>query len=111
MAATVALKLRDPDAVRFSRIVDITLDNAYPTGGYPFTPAQLGFGAGGTIDAFVLLQPVVDGYFGQWDMANSKLKFYQCAGAGAPGTELGASAAVLNGKVVRALIYGAGNQT
>jgi hypothetical protein len=111
MALAFALKLRDPEDVRFSRIVEITLDNSYPTGGYAITGAMLGFGSGGVIDVLEPLQPTIDGYVPMWDDANGKLKFFQCAGAGAPMTELGAAASVLNTKKLRVLVYAQGNQT
>ena len=86
------------NGIRYA-IEDITLDNAYPAGGWPITAANLKFntviyggvviGGGAPLGALLL-----------WDTTNGKLMAFNAAAAGALFTELG-TATFLNAKVVR----------
>lgn len=111
MALSFSIVRRDTVGGSALRIVDITLDNSYPSpGGWAVTPGNVGFGANGQIlDADDALK---DGYLLQWDGANSKLKVHQgdnTNAAAAPAVELGNGSAVMNGKVVRMAFTGLGH--
>lgn len=95
MAVTIGTRtLRMSDITRGGKkikLTDVTLDN-YVTNGYAITAKQLGMDS--TVD---YVGPVNSlGYVGQWDYANSKLKFYS-----ASGTELANASAALAAQVVR----------
>lgn len=79
-------------------LLDVTLDNSYPTGGWSLTPASIGwkgFFYAAAVDG------TVGGFFFQYDRTNSKLKAYWCAGSGAAATEVSNLSAALNALVVR----------
>jgi hypothetical protein len=60
---------------------EITLDTAYPAGGYPITPKELGLiSAPSYVESEI---STAQGFESQWDYANSKLKFYEVGAAGA----------------------------
>lgn len=89
--------LNDIDAAH-ARLVDITLDNSYPTNGWAVTPANFG------LTEIITIFPMnANGYDIQWDGTASKLKVYSAAG-----TELVNASAALNNVVVRALVIGRG---
>ena len=91
------------------RIADITMDNAYPSpGGWALDPKGLGFGANGTV-LYVDPSSAKIGYMLEYDAASNKLKAYQNGAGNSPNTELANNSAVLNGIVVRAVIYGKGS--
>lgn len=105
---------KDAIGSMFIRLVKITLDNSYVgPGGWAITPAQCGFGSGGQIIDMAIINPIVAGKLVEWDQANLKLKALRDndAGAyvqGADAVELANASAVMNGKVVRAWVYGTG---
>lgn len=112
MTLTLALKRRDPAQHRFERIVEITLDNNYPTNGWPITAKDLGFGSSAVLEFLSLGSMLTtNGYFLVWDQANGKLKAYQCAGAGAAATELANNASVLNTIKIQVRAVASGQQT
>ena len=65
------------------RVVDLTCDNSYPSGGYPLTAQALGFGGSGVIYA-VQPQGVKNGRLVEWDQANSKIMIRDSSGAAPP---------------------------
>jgi hypothetical protein len=94
------------------RLVDVTLDNSYPSpGGWAVTPQQLGFGVNGRI-LMVWADAIQDGYLIMWDEAASKIKVFQgdnTNAAAAPGVELTNASAVMNNKVLRLCAFGDGH--
>jgi hypothetical protein len=113
MTLSFALKRRDPAQQRFERVVEITLDNSYPSpGGWAISAKDLGFGSSAILDHLALGSTLTtNGYFLVWDAANGKLKAYQCAGAGAAATELANNASVLSGIKVPVRAVASGQQT
>lgn len=83
------------------KLVDITLDNSYPGGGWPVTPGNLFLGS----DVIAVLPQGGSGRVFEWDDANGKLLARE-TGAAVNGVlaEIGATEA--NGQVVRALVIG-----
>jgi hypothetical protein len=98
LAASVGWAGTDPLAFR---LVDVTCDASYPTGGYPLSATQLGLSkARGVI---VTSHP--SGYVIEFDAVNSKLKFYRTNTTGAALSEI-PNATSLSGIVVHLLVYG-----
>lgn len=108
MAVAYSIKGRGSVGDMWLRVVDITLDNAYPTGGYPLTAQSLGIGLNGQI-LFVDPATVKSGYMFEYDQVNQKLKAYQNGAGNAPNTELANNSAVLNGLVARCVVLGKGS--
>lgn len=97
MALASVVRHRDIDGLRHVRVVDHTGDNSYPTGGWAFTPAQIGFATN-----VVLLEGSV-AFTGSVmivpDLPNKKLKAFNLnAGAW---QEVPNASAILNGVVMR----------
>jgi hypothetical protein len=87
--------------------MDVQLDNNYPTGGYPVTPAQMGFGASGKIIWADL--PEINGYSLEWDYTNVKLLVYR-NGAGNTNNQQVPNATDLSATPpVRLMLQGFGN--
>lgn len=107
MAVVAALKKRMQAGELQIRVVDLTLDNNYPVGGWPVTPQQLGLGTNGQVWYMVL--PELNGYSFEWDYINNKLKALQGGGAAAPNAVLAGASAVLNAAVLRCVAFGYGN--
>lgn len=79
MAVTINVKKQSKLGTLHANVADITLDNSYPTGGYPINPASVGLDS---IDVMVISASV--GYLFDFDHVNSKLKvFVTGASAGA----------------------------
>lgn len=55
-------------------VIDITLDDSYPDGGWPITPANLGVS---TIHLLIPPATSAGGLLLQWDAANNKLLTYE----------------------------------
>ena len=111
MALAYSIKSRDVAGSQFLRVVDITLDNSYPTGGWALAVKSLGLGTNGVIK-FLEVPGSEDGYILQYDEVNTKLKVFQGDNANAaagPATELPNASAVMNGKVVRVKVQGTGS--
>lgn len=111
MTVTTNVVRRDTLGGTMFRVVDLTLDNSYPTGGWAITPQMAGFGTNGSV-IHVYGISSKDGYSLGWDEVNKKLKVFQgdnTNAASAPGVELPNASAVMNGKVVRALVIGYGH--
>lgn len=99
MAATVTKIVSGPP--QFG-LVDVTLDNSYPTGGYPITAAQLGFNR--ILGVIVMSHP--SGYTFEYDAANNKLKAYRVNTTAAALSEV-PNATSLTGINVHLLVVGA----
>jgi hypothetical protein len=79
MAVAYAKVEARPDAGR--TVYDITLDTAYPAGGYPLDYKQLGLLSAPT--AMNADFSTAQGFVAQWDPVNSKLKLWEVGAAGA----------------------------
>lgn len=111
MAIATSIIRRDTLGSLEYRVVDITLDNSYPTGGWAVSAQAVGFGLNGQILGEIG-GAIKDGYMLQYDQVNNKIKVFQGdnANAGAaPGVELANASAVMNGKVVRMAFIGLGH--
>jgi hypothetical protein len=109
MAATVNIVDRGAAGDLFFRIVDITLDNSYPAGGYPLTPQQLGFGANGQIimgDSATVSR--TGGWLVGWDSVNQKLQVFDGSGAANAVMHEIAAATSLVGVIARMIVFGKG---
>lgn len=91
----------------FIRVVDITLDNAYPAGGWALDPQSLGFGKNGQILAVMPFNDIT-GRFAFWDRANNKLVVRDASGAANAATPEITTVTQMNTVVVRAVVYGKG---
>jgi len=87
------------DGVRDS-VFNVTCDNSYPSGGYGLAAAALG------LKGIYTVMPcsAPGGYLFSYDYTNSKLMARECAAAGSPPAEVGATD--LNGLVVRLEVRG-----
>jgi hypothetical protein len=106
MAVVATVRKRGTTGDLQQRIVDLTLDNSYPTGGWPVTARQLGLGQNGAV-WFVAL-PEANGYSFEWDYVLSQLKAFQNSAGTAPQAQLANLSAALNGVVIRAVFWGTG---
>jgi hypothetical protein len=106
MALAFAIRDRGAAGDLFSRIVDITLDNAYPAGGWPVTPANLGFGTNGVIMS-VSCGPK-GGFSFEWDEVNSKIICRDSSGAANTATPVITTVTVANAIVLRCVCWGKG---
>lgn len=109
MAASAAIVKRGAAGDMFFRIVDVTLDAAYPSGGYPLTPAQLGLGASGIpymVDAATVSK--TGGWLVGWDYTNGKLQVFDGSGAASAVMHEVAANTVLTGVVARLFVMGFG---
>lgn len=71
MAIAISVKKQSKLGTLHANIADITLDNAYPTGGYAISPAVIGMDS---IDVMVISASV--GYLFDYDHVNGKLKVF-----------------------------------
>lgn len=101
-----------PSAPTFVDVVDVTLDNSYPVGGWPLDLETAVDGAGdlvlpkGTTILAVQVADAVEpstGYILTYDLPNKLLKAWECNGATNP-TAVLSTAAALDGLVVRLVI-------
>lgn len=81
-------------------IKDVVADGAYPTGGYPVTPAMFGL----TAIFAIVPAPTPDGAHVSYDAAAGKLKYLVSAASGSKFAEPGA--AVVSGSTSRLLVFG-----
>ena len=86
-----------------TRVMQITFDSAYPTGGESFTAAMAGMAQ----VVGVFLSPLASGYTVQWNRATAKLQVYEeeATAAGGPLLEV-ANNTDLQNLVVVALVVG-----
>lgn len=76
MAATVT-RVAGPFSTgdRYKTVSNVALDNSYPAGGYPLTPAQLGF-ASTTDPEFTVECDNANGWTTTYDYTNQKLRLW-----------------------------------
>lgn len=98
MAATKSLRISVPNP-RMG-IIDVKLDNSYPTGGYALAPSDFGL----TAIEMVLTQ-AVGGYDYEYDYSTKKLKAYRVNTTGAVLGEVPA-ATDLSAVTVRVTAFG-----
>src|SRR5215813_4914165 len=108
MAATVTVVRRGSSGDQFVRTVDVTCDNAYPAGGYPITPAQLGFGTNGVIDFVASALSKAGGWECGWNYTTNKLQVFDSSGAANAASVEITTATAVNGVVFRLRVYGSG---
>lgn len=106
MAITVANAAVDnPGGVRF-KVVTLTLDGSYPTGGYPVTPAQVGFAS--SIDGMVLGGTAnnTTGVVAAWNPTTQKVQAYLSNGASPALLNEAPNTTALTGQVVTGIAWG-----
>jgi hypothetical protein len=109
MAATPTIVDRGAAGDLFFRVVDVLLDASYPAGGYPLTPAQLGFGANGVIFAVIAgFDKAGTGWSIGWDYTNSKLQVFDGSGAANAVQHQVIATTVLTGIIARIIALGRG---
>lgn len=110
MAITITVAKRDATSLA-RRLIVLTLDNSYPTGGWAITPKDVGLGTSGDIlGVNVIGAP--SGYKFEYDLVNDKLMAFQGDNpnaAAAPGVQLPNASAVLNGAQVVVEVIGHGH--
>jgi hypothetical protein len=90
------------------RVVDVTLDNAYPSGGWPLTARDLGLGSSGTVFAVFPVNDVT-GRVLTWDRTNNKLMCRDFSGAANAASPEITTATQMNAVVARLVVYGKGH--
>lgn len=108
MALSYTVRDRSAFGDLFTRVVDITLDNAYQAGGYTLDTRQCGFGANGQI-LMGTTGGANGGFFLELSPTTGKLMVRDASGAaGAISPEVPNNAAALNGVVSRVMLFGKG---
>jgi len=92
----------------FFRVVDITMDNSYPSGGWAVTPLALGFGSNGVIFGVIPLGGAKAGRLLEWDQVNLKLMVRDASGAANAATPEITTVTQMNNQVLRVLAIGKG---
>lgn len=107
MAISTNIVKRGAAGELFFRVVDVTCDNAYPVGGWPISPAQLGFGVNGVVFG---VMPLADsgGFAVSYNRATGKLMVRDASGAVNTATPEITTVTLMNGVVVRLLAWGMG---
>jgi hypothetical protein len=90
----------------FFQVIDITLDNSYPSGGWPVTAQSLGFGVGGDIYGVIILNQNATGRHLDWDQVNKKIMCRDASGAANAATPEITTATQMNTVVLRVLALG-----
>jgi hypothetical protein len=109
LAASVTIVDRGAAGDLAFRIVDVTLDNSYPTGGYALTPQLLGLGSNGTIYAVLGDMSKTGGWDVGWDYTNSKLQVFDGSGSASAAAHEIAAATNVSTVVARLLVFGKGH--
>ena len=91
------------------RVVDITLDNAYVSGGWAVTAQNLGFGLNGVIYGMLVMNDTASGRHVDWDQANKKIMVRDASGAANAATPEITTLTQMNGVVLRAIAFGQGH--
>jgi hypothetical protein len=91
----------------FYRVVDITMDNNYPAGGWPIAPKDVGLGNNGVI-FFVHAMGMISGRGMEWDQTNKKLMVRDFSGAANAATPEITTVAQMAGIVARVIAWGKG---
>lgn len=107
MAITSQIVKRGAAGELFFRVVDVTLDNAYPAGGWPITAQQLGFGTNGVVYGLTL-QGDTGGFAVTYNPTTKKLMVRDASGAVNTLTPEITTATLMNGVVARVLAWGIG---
>src|SRR5215471_12192828 len=106
MALGYAVRDRGAFGDLFTRIVDITFDASYASGGYTLDTKACGFGTNGTILSALGSN---GGFFADLSPSTGKLLVRDASGAaGAVSPEVPNNAAALNTVVMRLLLLGKG---
>ena len=106
MALSYTIRDRGAFGGLFTRLVDITFDNAYAAGGYTLDAKQCGFGTNGTILSALGSN---GGFFADLSPSTGKLLVRDASGAaGAVSPEVPNNAAALNTVVMRLFLLGKG---
>jgi hypothetical protein len=107
VALGYAVRNRSAFGDLFVRIVDLTFDASYASGGYTLDPKSCGFGGSGTI-LMVDTSPFA-GFLMEYNPTTGKVLVRDCSGAaGAATPEVANNLAGLNGLVARVIVYGKG---
>lgn len=106
MSATPTVVLRGADGV--TRVVDVLLDNSYPTGGYALTAKQLGFGTNGVVYAVLGAFSKTAGWLVAWDYTNSKLQVFDSSGSASAASHEAASTTDVSAVTARLVVIGQG---
>jgi len=90
MALTLGQQSRVAIGGRWQTATQVTVDNSYPTGGWPLTPAQLGLpcGLADAVNATFAGVTAAGGLNLQYDPNNQKLMAFGGAAAGAAHGEI-----------------------
>lgn len=91
----------------FYRVVDITMDNAYPSGGWPIAAKDVGFGTNGVI-LLVHAMGMTSGRLLEWDQTNKKFMVRDASGAANAATPEITTVTQMNGLVARVIAWGKG---
>jgi len=108
MAASASVVSRGAAGELFFRLVDVTLDGSYPTGGYPLVPKEIGFGTNGVTSHVDGAMSKSGGWSVGYDHATGKLQVFDGSGAANVAGHEVAAATVLTGVVARLMIWGKG---
>jgi hypothetical protein len=108
MALAYAIRGRGSIGDLAIRVVDVTLDNAYPSGGWAVTPAGVGLGTSGVILA-VIPTGSEQGRILEWDQANNKLMVRDGSGAANAANPEITTAAQMDTMVARVVVIGQGS--
>jgi len=108
MAASAQVVDRGAAGGLFFRVVDVTLDGAYPAGGYPLATKDLGFGTNGVIMAVQSGGSKTGGWPIAYDYTNGKLQVFDSSGAANAAAHEVVAATVLTGVVARLMVWGKG---
>src|SRR5215831_10075098 len=107
MALGYAIRDRGAFGDLFTRLVDITFDASYASGGYTLDAKQCGFGTNGQI--LHASGGANGGFFYDLSPSTGKLLVRDASGAaGAVSPEVPNNAAALNGVVARIMLFGKG---
>ena len=101
MAATFRWVNADSPHVLTMRVMEVTGDSSYPTGGYSMTPANVGLSRILYVDL-----ASAGGYLLEYDYTNQKVKFYRETGAAGTMSEVPNTTNV-SAAVGRLLVIGA----
>lgn len=103
MSLTYTIRKSLPKNVQYRwRLVDITMDTDYPTGGWTLSAASMKLN--GIIAVIPLGQE--DGYVPAWDRSANKLVMFEAGADGDALDECGAGANGLDTKIVTCLVIG-----
>ena len=109
MALAYAIKARAAIGDMHVRLVDITLDATYPSGGWALDAKSMGFGLSGQILAVIPVGGAEQGRLLEWDEANNKLLVRDSSGAANAATPEITTVSQMNAAVTRVLVLGRGS--